>query len=88
MALTSISPLDGRYAAQVQSLAPYFSEEALIRYRIPKAPAFASVLARIPKSPRACHPRSSTACSTSGITCAGVARSSTARFEENKHDFR
>jgi adenylosuccinate lyase len=34
MALTSISPLDGRYAAQVQSLAPYFSEEALIHYRV------------------------------------------------------
>ncbi len=34
MALTAISPLDGRYAAQVQSLAPYFSEEALIHYRV------------------------------------------------------
>ena len=34
MALTAISPLDGRYAAQVQSLAPYFSEEALIHYRL------------------------------------------------------
>jgi adenylosuccinate lyase len=34
MTLTAISPLDGRYAAQVQSLAPYFSEEALIHYRI------------------------------------------------------
>jgi len=30
MALTAISPLDGRYATQVRSLAPYFSEEALI----------------------------------------------------------
>ena len=34
MALTAISPLDGRYTAQVQSLAPYFSEEALIHYRV------------------------------------------------------
>src|SRR5262247_2319615 len=34
MALTAISPLDGRYATQVQSLAPYFSEEALIHYRV------------------------------------------------------
>jgi adenylosuccinate lyase len=34
MALTSISPLDGRYATQAQSLAPYFSEEALIHYRV------------------------------------------------------
>ena len=34
MTLTALSPLDGRYATQVQSLAPYFSEEALIRYRV------------------------------------------------------
>jgi adenylosuccinate lyase len=34
MPLTSISPLDGRYAVQVQSLASYFSEEALIYYRV------------------------------------------------------
>jgi hypothetical protein len=28
MALTAISPLDGRYAAQVQSLAPFFPPAA------------------------------------------------------------
>lgn len=33
-ALTAISPVDGRYRRQVDSLAPYFSEFGLIRYRI------------------------------------------------------
>ncbi len=33
-ALTSISPIDGRYRKQCDSLAPYFSEAALIRYRV------------------------------------------------------
>jgi adenylosuccinate lyase len=32
--LTSISPIDGRYAAQTQELSDYFSEYALIRYRV------------------------------------------------------
>ena len=33
-ALTAISPLDGRYRSQLQHLAEYFSEFALIKYRI------------------------------------------------------
>lgn len=33
-ALTAISPLDGRYRKQLEELAPYFSEYALIRYRV------------------------------------------------------
>lgn len=33
-ALTAISPIDGRYRAQLSSLAPYFSEYGLIRYRV------------------------------------------------------
>jgi adenylosuccinate lyase len=33
-ALTAISPLDGRYAGQVEPLRPYFSEFGLIRYRV------------------------------------------------------
>lgn len=33
-ALQTISPIDGRYASQTTDLIPYFSEEALIRYRI------------------------------------------------------
>ena len=32
--LTAISPIDGRYRDKVESLANYFSESALIRYRI------------------------------------------------------
>jgi adenylosuccinate lyase len=51
MALTSISPLDGRYAAQVQSLTPYFSEEALIRYRIRVELAWLVTLSEQPKLP-------------------------------------
>ncbi|HAG70684.1 MAG TPA: adenylosuccinate lyase, partial [Gammaproteobacteria bacterium] len=33
-ALTAISPLDGRYRNKSASLADYFSEYALIRYRV------------------------------------------------------
>ena len=32
--LTAISPIDGRYAKQCNSLRAYFSEYALIRYRV------------------------------------------------------
>ncbi len=32
--LQAISPIDGRYASKTSALIPYFSEEALIRYRI------------------------------------------------------
>jgi len=32
--LTAVSPLDGRYAGQAHGLRPYFSEYALIRYRL------------------------------------------------------
>lgn len=34
IALTSISPIDGRYRKQVQNLDEYFSEYALIKYRV------------------------------------------------------
>jgi len=33
-ALTAISPIDGRYRDKVENLANYFSESALIRYRV------------------------------------------------------
>lgn len=33
-ALTAISPIDGRYRSQLATLAPYFSEYGLIRYRV------------------------------------------------------
>ncbi|MFC4721312.1 adenylosuccinate lyase [Geojedonia litorea] len=32
--LNAISPIDGRYRSKVETLAPYFSEEALIKYRV------------------------------------------------------
>ncbi|AWM12598.1 adenylosuccinate lyase [Flavobacterium sediminis] len=32
--LNAISPVDGRYRSKTQGLAPYFSEEALIKYRV------------------------------------------------------
>jgi adenylosuccinate lyase len=32
--LTAITPLDGRYASQVDALRPYFSESGLMRYRV------------------------------------------------------
>ena len=32
--LNAISPIDGRYRSKVEALAAYFSEEALIKYRI------------------------------------------------------
>ena len=32
--LNAISPIDGRYRNKVEQLAPYFSEEALIKYRV------------------------------------------------------
>ena len=33
-ALNAISPIDGRYRSKTKSLAPYFSEEALFKYRV------------------------------------------------------
>ncbi|MAP54119.1 adenylosuccinate lyase [Altibacter sp.] len=33
-ALQAISPIDGRYASKTAALVPFFSEEALIRYRV------------------------------------------------------
>ncbi|RZJ99930.1 MAG: adenylosuccinate lyase [Flavobacterium sp.] len=32
--LNAVSPIDGRYRARTMSLSPYFSEEALIKYRV------------------------------------------------------
>ncbi|TNF23808.1 MAG: adenylosuccinate lyase, partial [Bacteroidetes bacterium] len=32
--LTAVSPVDGRYRKHTESLSPYFSEAALIRYRV------------------------------------------------------
>lgn len=32
--LNAISPIDGRYRGKVENLAPFFSEQALIKYRV------------------------------------------------------
>ena len=32
--LTAITPLDGRYRGKVEALAEYYSEYALIKYRV------------------------------------------------------
>ena len=47
-ALTALSPLDGRYRAKVVPLAPYFSEYALIRYRVQIEIAWLQALSREP----------------------------------------
>lgn len=46
--LTAISPIDGRYAGQTQVLADYFSEYALIRYRVLIEVEYFKALAGIP----------------------------------------
>ena len=34
MSLTAVSPIDGRYASKTSALQAYFSEQALIQYRL------------------------------------------------------
>ena len=46
--LTALSPLDGRYARSADPLRPYFSEHALIRYRLRVELAWLSALAAEP----------------------------------------
>ncbi|MEG0795854.1 MAG: adenylosuccinate lyase [Odoribacter sp.] len=47
-ALTAISPIDGRYRDKVESLANYFSESALIRYRVTVEVEYFIALCEIP----------------------------------------
>jgi adenylosuccinate lyase len=47
--LTALSPLDGRYAKSVDALRPYFSEHALIRYRVRIELAWLKALAAAPR---------------------------------------
>ena len=49
--LTALSPLDGRYAASADPLRPYFSEFALIRYRVRVELAWLAALAAEPRIP-------------------------------------
>ncbi len=46
--LTAISPIDGRYRRQAQDLAAYFSEYALIRYRVQVEVEYFIALCEIP----------------------------------------
>ena len=46
--LLAVSPIDGRYASKAEALRPYFSEYALIRYRIRVAIEYFIALCEIP----------------------------------------
>lgn len=46
MSITSLSPLDGRYQSKVKELQEYFSEEALIRFRVVVEVRFLIALSR------------------------------------------
>lgn len=46
--LEAISPVDGRYRRQTESLAPYFSESALINYRLRVEVEYFIALCRLP----------------------------------------
>ncbi len=46
--LEAISPVDGRYRGQTESLAPYFSESALIKYRLRVEVEYFIALCRLP----------------------------------------
>jgi len=46
--LNAISPIDGRYRNKVESLAPFFSEEALIKYRVKVEIEYFIALCEIP----------------------------------------
>lgn len=48
--LNAISPIDGRYRSKVANLAPYFSEEALIKYRVRVEIEYFIALCEIPLS--------------------------------------
>jgi adenylosuccinate lyase len=47
-ALTAISPVDGRYSSKVENLGKYFSEYALIKYRILTEIEYFAALCELP----------------------------------------
>ena len=49
--LNAISPIDGRYRSKVEPLAAYFSEEALIRYRVRVEIEYFIALGSLPQLP-------------------------------------
>ncbi|MFK5973844.1 MAG: adenylosuccinate lyase [Flavobacteriaceae bacterium] len=46
--LSAISPIDGRYRSKTESLAPFFSEESLIKYRVKVEIEYFIALCKIP----------------------------------------
>ncbi len=46
--LNAISPIDGRYRNKIESLSPFFSEEALIKYRVQVEIEYFIALCKIP----------------------------------------
>jgi len=46
--LNAISPIDGRYRGKIEELANYFSEEALIKYRVKVEIEYFIALCEIP----------------------------------------
>ena len=52
--LTAISPVDGRYRNKTEKLADYFSEQALIRYRIRVEVEYFIALCELPLPQLAC----------------------------------
>lgn len=46
--LTAISPIDGRYRSKTEGLAPYFSEHALIKYRVQVEVEYFIALCQLP----------------------------------------
>jgi len=55
-ALTAVSPIDGRYHSKTQSLSQYFSEAALIRYRVKVEVEYFIALCELPLPPLASVP--------------------------------
>jgi len=47
--LTAISPIDGRYAGRTKELQEYFSEFALIKYRVVVEVEYFKALCQIPQ---------------------------------------
>ena len=55
--LTAISPIDGRYADKTTSLVPFFSEMALIRYRVQVEVEYFIALCKLPLPQLAAFPK-------------------------------
>jgi adenylosuccinate lyase len=54
--LNAISPIDGRYRNKTLSLAPFFSEEALIKYRVLVEIEYFIALCEVPATIKGVNP--------------------------------